>query len=182
MSAPYYYRLKRDQPGCEHCDHGGTWTVAWGEGENTQQLSESFDDLDLVVDIMLWMQNAFDAGSEFGWIDHTKRVHPPALAIAGLPFPRLQLTWHQLPDGQFLVTYDLLIPVEPGDIRDEKRLGYICRPITGGTLVERISPFEHDNRLGTTFRDGMHIYADAALLNMPAYVVYGGHYRKLGAA
>lgn len=183
MSEPQdYYRVERDDAGCSHCDHGGSWTVTWGEGDNAQQISTSFDDKEQAEDIQQWMQQAFEQGCELGWIEHAKRVHPPAIAVAGLPFPRLQLTWHQIPDGRFLVTYDLLVSVVAGDIRDEECLGYVCRPMSGGTVINSASLFERDNTLKTPFRDGVHIYTDAALLNLPAYVVYGDLYRKLGAA
>jgi len=179
MDQHEYFKVERDEAGCAHCDHGGSWTVTWGEGDQAEQLNTSFDDKEHAEDIQQWMQQAFEIGRDLGWFEHTKRVHPPAVALAGLPIPRLQLTWHQLSAGEWLVTYDLIVPVEPGDIRDEERLGYICRPMSGGGKIGTTSPFRDGNELSTPFRDNAHIHMDALRLRLPAYVVYGGHQRKL---
>jgi hypothetical protein len=179
METPDYFKVERDEAGCEHCDHGGSWTVTWGEGDEAQQIDTSFDDKECAEDAQRWMQGAFELGRDLGWIEHCKRVHPPAVAIAGLPIPRLQLTWHQINSGEFLVTYDLVVPAERGDIRDTERLGYICRPMSGGTKIGTGSPFRTGNQLDTPYRDGAHIHMDALRLRLPAYVVYGGHHRQL---
>lgn len=108
--------------------------------------------------------------------------------LGRLPLPRLQLTWEKIDDHDWLVRYELIMPVDRYDIRDgedagaDGRKGYIAAKMSGGTKVGRgsRSPIERDGVLDAPFRDGAHAQWDAITLGIPAFVVYGDTYRRLG--
>ncbi|HMJ13782.1 MAG TPA: hypothetical protein VK524_20335 [Polyangiaceae bacterium] len=70
-----YYRVERDEAGCEHCDAGGTWTVVCGRGEDEEQISTSFEAREHAEDLCLQMNRAFKRGQQL----------PNAEAVAAVP-------------------------------------------------------------------------------------------------
>lgn len=70
-----YYRVERDEAGCEHCGNGGTWTVVCGHGDDEQQISRSFDDRECAEDLCEDMNDAFERGQQ----------RPDAEAVAAVP-------------------------------------------------------------------------------------------------
>lgn len=102
-------------------------------------------------------------------------------ALAGLPAPRLQLTWDAMErdaDGYNTIChYHLVLPVGKYDIRNPheyQRDGFLLLDLGGthstGSISSRVYP---DGKIDTPFRDGSHIAWDSHRLNLPAYVVCG---------
>ena len=112
------------------------------------------------------------------------------MELKDLPLPRLQLTWEDLGGGKWHCNYDILIPVEKFDIRNngpepeyevgagpgytEGRLGQTKVTSTQGPLKPE---YEDGCRTGKTyldtpFRDGAHAAWDSFTLGIPAFVVY----------
>lgn len=104
-----------------------------------------------------------------------------------LPMPRLQLTWSKVSNAKYAVSYELFVPLDDYDIRNEPaeeggaKLGFLKLKMSGGTTVtsER-GPIMQDGVLDTPFRDGVHALRDALTLGVPAFVVYGDVVRRLG--
>lgn len=101
-----------------------------------------------------------------------------------LPLPRLQITWERVGKScDYEVSYDLFIPLDEYDIRNEKKLGYLKLPMSGGTKVNSSrGPILQDGVLDTPFRDGAHAGWDSVALGVPAFVVYGDTVRRIGGA
>lgn len=104
----------------------------------------------------------------------------PRWSELGLPLPRLQLTWEKLPEpDKWVCKYEMLMPLPKGDIRNERKWGFLAASL-GGTKVGSSQGPVKLGKLDTPFRDGAHILWDAIHLAMPAFVVYGDMYRRLG--
>lgn len=100
-----------------------------------------------------------------------------------LPLPRLQITWERVGQScDYEVSYDLLVPIDEYDIRNEKKLGYLKLPMSGGTKVNSSrGPILQDGVLDAPFRDGAHAGWDSVALGVPAFVVYGDVARRIGS-
>lgn len=99
----------------------------------------------------------------------------------GLPLPRLQLTWANESHGHWLCHYELLIPVQKFDIRNESGRGYIALPIGITQVGSERGPVLRDGTLDAPFRDGAHAKWDSDRLGgIPIFTVYGSLCRRLG--
>lgn len=100
-----------------------------------------------------------------------------------LPLPRLQITWERVGTScDYQVSYELFVPLDEHDIRNEEKLGYLKVPLSGGTKVNSShGPILQDGVLDTPFRDGVHAGWDSVALGVPAFVVYGDTVRRIGS-
>ena len=96
-----------------------------------------------------------------------------------LPCPRLELRWHRQdnPEWQWIVDYNLVILLEPYDVRHTKKAEYLGKTAEkqirlGRTKVGTERDPLRCNDLETPFRDGVHIRRDAFQLRVPLYVVW----------
>lgn len=174
---PDHFKVERDEAGCAHCNHGGSWTVTWGEGEDVMQLDTSFDDKECAEDAARWMQQAFEVGQTQAWLERVRSYSVGELAE--LPLPRLQLTWRCIGPEEYMVDYALLMRAEPGDIRDSQKVGYLCLPLGGTKAGRPVPPIREDGSVDTPRWDGVHILRDSVALGIPAYAVYGQRSTKL---
>lgn len=94
-----------------------------------------------------------------------------------LPLPRLQLTWKQTDAREWNCSYDFLIPISGGDIRNDGPEGevnggpgFVAAHIGDTTCTRSRHPFD-GSALDTPFRDGAHAMWDSARLGVPAFVV-----------
>lgn len=100
-----------------------------------------------------------------------------------LPLPRLQITWERVKGDEYRVAYDLFVPLDEYDIRNEEKLGYLKLSMSGGTKVTSSrGPILQDGVLDAPFRDGAHAGWDSVALGVPAFVVYGDTVRRMGGA
>jgi len=99
-----------------------------------------------------------------------------------LPLPRLQLTWTKKPENAWTCSYDLLLPVGQGDVRNEAKAGkpgYTTANISATEIEDWDGPIDETGRLTTPFRDGAHAAWDAHRLGFPAFVVFGRARRQI---
>lgn len=95
---------------------------------------------------------------------------------------RLEISWQKAEgEGNWVAAYDLILPVHPGDIRDEKEEGYIRVPIskTKVNTTARDFPVDKDGRIDTPFRDHAHALWDAKTLGLEPWVVYGDKRQRI---
>jgi hypothetical protein len=66
MSERKQFRVERwsGEKACEHCGHGATWTIVFGEGDGLTEIGQAWEDFELVEDICDLMNDAFEAGRE----------------------------------------------------------------------------------------------------------------------
>ena len=106
-----------------------------------------------------------------------------------LPMPRLQITWTKTEECEYHAAYELIVPLDNYDIRNEAEIeggekpGCIRLPMSGGTKVgSSVGPILQDGVLDTPFRDGVHLMRDAVCLGLPAFVVYGDVVRRVNGS
>lgn len=61
-----HYRVETDggHKACEHCGHGGYWTIFSGEGDDEIGIGTSWSDKETADDICDLMNMAYEAGRE----------------------------------------------------------------------------------------------------------------------
>lgn len=112
--------------------------------------------------------------SNFNVPELTKRNLPIEVSSACLV-----IEWRELPAHNWICYYYLLIPCEPGDMRDDEKFGYVVS-ILGETMIDSgANPYRGENNISTPFRDGVHILRDMEQLKIPGYVIFGEKAMKL---
>jgi hypothetical protein len=85
--------------------------------------------------------------------------------LPGLPSPRIQLRWENAEDGGSFCHYELVFPLEAGDVRN----GGAGQCVVALNRGYKSSPYkaETDGAIRVPWRDGVHAKLDARQLGNP---------------
>jgi hypothetical protein len=90
----------------------------------------------------------------------------PESLLSALPSPRIQLRWEHAEDGGCFCHYELVFPLEKGDVRNDGGAGHCVVALNRGY---KSSPYkaETDGSIRVPWRDGVHANLDARHLGNP---------------